>query len=367
MPDLDQETQVRNSDVYDDTIAAGSGLESPVSADQNLRFDLNGQRSQIRRIIDPQGLSGTADWFVDIAAALNNFGLRQIHDKKFGFRLPITPGTNDFTLGGSLAGVLVDASLLVGGSGVIAVGPSSTTDNGLIAAVEAAFTIAGTLGVGLSTALSPAQVLLSKVDITDAATNDPPLDGGAAVFGLLQVLTGTADGTAVAAAASENLQIAFVKIDPGTDVISSVSLPAGDYHFGLSIQDSFHSLDRGAMLASAGALPDVIDPGAAVVRLPFRHIDVSSGPASAGDPLNIQTGAFTTAGAQTVFATFGTPVLPATAAQFRDDSRVKVWRNGNFQSRGTGKDCQWVSTTQLSFSKVVKPGDEIVIESLSSF
>ena len=366
MGQLDQETQIRHSDVYDDTLPAGAGLESPVSADQNILFDLNALRSRILDIIDPQSQAGTADWFVDIATALDNFGLRQIHDKKFVFLSPLD-ANNSFTLGAGAGGVLVSSAMVAGGAGTIAVGPSSVEDGGYQAAAEANFTIAGTLGVGLSTAASVAGVVLNRVDIFTGADNDPVLDSGSQVFGLLHALNGTADGTSIAAAASENLQLSFVKIDPATDAIVAVTVPAGTYQFRLPLTQCFYSLDRGALL-SGGLLPDVIDPGAATARLPFRHFDVTiSGGAAAGDPLHVQTGVFTTAGATTVFSSFGTPVLPATANEFRDDNRVKVWRNGNLQSKGTGKNVVWVSTTQLSFSSKVKEDDEIVIESLSSF
>lgn len=365
MGKLQQETQIHNSCVYDDTVASGSGMESPVGADQNIQFDLNSIRSQLRRVIDAVGVdASTDDWF---DAPLNNFGLRQVHDKKFVFRSPITPGTTDFTLGASAAGVLVDASLLVGGAGTIAVGPSSTNEGGYVAADEANFTVAGALGVGLSTALDSDGILLNKVDLIDAATNEAPSDGGVSVFGLLHVVTGTADGTSVAAAASENIQISFVKIDATTDAITSVSLPAGSYSFGLPRQRCFFSLTRGAIISGVDGLPDAIGPESTAFRLPHRHIDVTGTLPAANDPLNIQTGVFTTAGAQTIFSTFGTPALPSTANDFRDDTRVKVFRNGNLQSKGVGKEVQWVSTTQLSFAVALKAGDEIYIESPSTF
>ena len=491
---LDQETQVRHSDAYIDTVGAGSGMETPAAANQNILFDLNALRSQLARIMDP---ATPGDWFQDMAAVgFDNFGLKQIHDKKLAFRSPITPGTNDFGIGvpevhsvdtvadstdsldatfwvlyetptnafyvwydtpaggtdpaptppggvtytgvqvtiiqnetandvatktkaaldasayqgvtpapvanaltitnsipgavtdvadGSAAtgftfgtdvagtsptaaGVLVSAGKLVGGSGTIAVGPSSTAEGGYIAADEANFTSAGTLGVGLSQAADGDAILLNRVDVIEHLTNEAPEDSGTLVFGLLHTVTGTSDGTAVAAAASENLQISFVKIVPGTDILTSVTLPAGLYHFGLFRQRCFYSLTKGALVSGVQSLPDTVTPGAGTAaRLPFRHIDITAGPASALDPLNIQTGVFTTAGAQTVFASYSTPILPTTANNFRDDNRVKVWRNGNLQSKGTSKDVQWVSTTQLAFTKVVKNNDEIVIESPASF
>ena len=491
---LDQETQVLNSDVYTDTVAAGAGMESPAAANQNLLFDLNALRSQISRILDP---ATPADWFQDMAAAgYDNFGIKQIHDKKLAFRSPITPGTNDFSIGvaevhsvdtladtaGSLndtfwtlyetpeiayyvwynvnaagvdpapsapggvttwtgvevalatndiantvasntqtqlqaslydgvvglvtndltltnnvpgnvtdvadgsaatgftfgtdvqgtdttaSGILVDSAKLVGGAGTIAVGAGSTDEGGYIAADEANFTVAGTLGVGLSQAADGDSILLNRVDIINHVTNETVEDAGSMIFGLLQTITGTGDGTSVAAAASENLQISFVKIAPGSDVTEAVTLPSGKYHFGLMRQRCFYSLPKGGLISGVQSLPDSITQSTdgTAVRLPFRHFDVTAN-AAASESFNIQTGVFSGTGTSTVFASYGTPTLPTTANEFRDDSRVKIWRNGNLQSKGAGKDVQWVSTTQLSFSKKVKNGDEIVIESLASF
>jgi hypothetical protein len=493
---LDQETQVRNSDVYTDTLSSGSGLETPVLANQNILFDLNALRSQVQKVIDPQQLTtpvNTSKWYTSISTALDNFGLRQIHDKKFVFKspkntnnqfglgvaeisdvttaadvasnqqsrffvfydtptnayyvwfnvsgggvdpAPTAPGGVIFTgimvafVTGSTAnaiasaiqaaiaasaaqvtasvttnvvtitntipssvtdvaagaaapvgftylvttqgtntgamGKLVSSAMVAGGSGVIAVGPSAVTNNAYMAAAEANFTIAGTLGVGLSVAASSQAVTLNEVDIVIAGTNDPPLDAGTRVFGLLQVLTGTADGAAIAGPGSENLQLSFVKIHPNTDLLVAVTLPAGLYQFQLPYQQCFYGLDRGAFL-SGGQLPDIIDNGSGVTRLPFRQFNITAGPAAANDPLNVQTGAFVTAGAQTVFASFGTPVMPSTADQFRDDSRAKIWRNGVLQAKGTGEDVTWVSTTQIAFTKTIKNGDRIQIESLAAF
>lgn len=493
MSTLDQETQVRNSDVYDDTLAPGAGLETPIAADQNILFDLNALRSQLRRIIDPQGLAGTADWFVSIATALDNFGLRQVHDKKFVFKsprdtnnffriglrevsnvttaadvasnqnnkffifyvstteayyvwfnvggagvdpAPVPPGgitytgimvaftagstanaiaaaiqaaiaaaastyvtatvlTNVVTLtnvnpgnvtdvaAGAAApvgftylvttqgtnptaqGVLVSSAMVAGGAGIVGVGPSSTQNNAYVTATEAAFTVAGTLGVGTSIAASSQAVTLNEVDVLIAGTNDPPLDGGTRVFGILQALSGTADGTAIAGGGSENLQITFVKIEPNSDVLTIIALPAGNYQFQLPYQQSFYGLDRGAFL-SGGQLPDIIDTGANVTRLPFRQFNVTSN-AAAGETFNVQTGVFSGTGTSTVFASYGTPVMPGTAAQFRDDSRAKVWRNGVLEAKGAGEDVTWVSPTQISFTNKVKSGDRIQIESLAAF
>jgi len=361
MPSLDQETQVHNSDVYDDTVASGAGMESPAAANQNLLFDLNAQRSQLRRLNDPSATdASTDDWF---DPPLDSFGLRQIHDKKFVYVRPHN-ANNDFTLGADALGIVVPNTLIAGGSGVIAVGPSSTQNGAYVAATEAGFTVPGTLGVGLSVAASGGAIVLNTVDLFTDGTNDPPLDAGTRVFGLLQVQTGVADGTAIAGNPTENLQISFVKIDPVTDALAAVTLPAADYQFRLPYQEDFFTLDKGALLG--GALPDIIDPGSTIARLPFRHFDVTAN-AAAAETFNVQTGVFSGTGTSTVFASFNTPILPTTAAAFRDDSRVKIWRNGNLQGKGVGQDVQWISTTTTSFAQKVKVDDVIVVESPASF
>ena len=56
---LDQETQVAQSDVFDDTFEPGSDLEA---LSTNLRRDLNGARSMLKRLI--HGLD-PGNWFDD--------------------------------------------------------------------------------------------------------------------------------------------------------------------------------------------------------------------------------------------------------------------------------------------------------------
>ena len=369
---MDQETQVhsaRTAAEYVDTQGAGAGMETPADVNKHLLWDLNNLRSQVARIMDP---ATPADWFNDMAAAgFDSFGLKQIHDKKLAFDTGVRPGTSDFTLSGTPGGVLVDATLLPSGSPKVAVGPSSAEDGGYIAADEANFTVVGTLGVGLSQAADAAGIILNRVAIVDDATNAAPQTGGGEdIFGLLQVINGAADGVAVAAAASENLQISFAFIDPATDVITATTLPAGDYHFATRRLASFFNVPVGLVLGGAG-LPEIVDPAAVVTKLPFREIDITGTLPAADDPMTVTTGTFVTAGAQTVFSSFGTPALPATGAAFRDDPRVKIWLNGQKMSKGASgadnRDVYFVSATQFSFEDKLKNGDVVHLESPSSF
>jgi hypothetical protein len=216
-------------------------------------------------------------------------------------------------------------------------------------------------------------VLLNRCGILDADTNDhPTAPDGEQIFGLLQCLTGTADGAAVAAAASENLQMSFVYYDKATDVLTAATLPAGTYHFSLPRQRNFYGLNRGALL-SGGAIPSIIDPGTAAPRLPFKEFDITAGAViAANDPLNINTGVFTTAGPRTsLAASHGTIALPAAGSDFRDDERIIVLRNGRQESRGVGagtpRDAYWVSATQIAFGHVLFPGETLYLRMPSAY
>lgn len=354
---LRQESQVRNSDTYDDTLAAGVGLETP--AGSSIEGDLNALRSQVRRIIRTAG-----DWYETV---LDSFDLRAIHDKMLAFRAPLFSGA-EFTLGGTVAGVLVDATMFAGN--LLAVGASSTTNGGYLAADGGAnFTVAGTLGTpDTANILDSAGVLLNRVRIIDSATNEEPKTvADETIFGLLQVVQGTADGTAIAGAGSENTRISFAYYDKATDTLTSTTLPAADYQFFPVRQFNFFSLNRGSLIAETP--PETVDPSQTPVRMPWREVEITSTSVAVGDPLNVSTGAFTTAGAQTVTSTFGTPALPATGAQFRDDNRIKVFRNGQLQQKNAtaGKDVYWISTTQMAFNVKLRKDDVVAWETPSSF
>ncbi len=362
---LDPASQVWSSDTYDDTKTLGSGVEAPAAADRHLDYDLNVLRSMLKAVL------GQADWFT---APDNSFGLKQIHDKMFAYMMPwrhTGANASQFTLSGTPGGVLLDASMFDGGAGTVAVGAASVEDGGYLAADEANFTIAGTLGIGLSTALDGDGVLLNQARLMDDATNlAPETVDSEEIFGLVQVINGASDGASIAAAASENLQISFVYLDKDTDVITATTLPAGTYDFASVRQRDFESLNKGFTLGASA--PAVVDSGAVLVRPQHREIDIDGTTPAANDPMNVTTGTFTTAGVQTVFSTFGTTALPASGADFRDDARVKVWRNGVLQSKGAAagddRDAYWVSATQIAFEDKLSTGKNIIrIETPESF
>lgn len=78
-----------------------------------------------------------------------------------------------------------------------------------------------------------------------------------------------------------------------------------------------------------------------------------------GTALNIQTGA---GGGPATVTGDATTELPTTGAAFAAAGVVVVLRNGQSLSRGTGlgvEEAQWLSTTQLAFDRVLRPGDVI--------
>jgi len=91
----------------------------------------------------------------------------------------------------------------------------------------------------------------------------------------------------------------------------------------------------------------------------------------ANDPMNVNTGVFVTAGAQTVLEPGGSLLLPPNTTLFQDDARVKVFRNGVWQTKGpvAGADTlvYWVSTTTLAFKFSLKKNDVIYIQTPESY
>lgn len=358
------ETQIWNTETYLDNLTTGSGLESPAAADQNGQFDLNALRTMLRN-----HLGTSRKWY---NAPQDSFGLDAIHDKKLAYDTGVRPGTSDFTLASTASGYLVTAAMLPSTTPLAAVGASSTTDGGYIVADEANFTVAGTLGVGLSTVVDAAGILLNRCSIVDDSTNAPVKTvDDEEIFGLLQCVTGTSDGATVTGSGSEIIQISFVYIDKDTDTITATTLPAADYHFATRRISSFYSAPVGLVIGGAG-LPEIVDPTQSLLKVPFREIDITGTGPAANDPMTITTGTFTTAGAQTVAASYGTPALPSSGADFRDDPRIKVYANGIKLSKGVdaaaNRDVYLVSTTQIAFEEKLKSGRDIIyIEAPASY
>ena len=241
-----QSTQIRKSDVYDDTLVAGVVMESgAVSAED----DFNSLRSQITRL---QGGSNWYDGLVGRSVELLGTDLSGIELKPVLFRSQI--------LASIAVGVGDNFAVLSVASGaapsqVSAVGAVST--EGAVVAFLAGFGAHGLASVTGPNALAPRNLVV----IRNAATSDPIFSGGKLVYGLLQSESAT---NAVAFDdVAARVQISFVRENVAGTAFEAV--PGGDLD-GLSINYSyvlrvfFDNIPQDAFLGGA-----FVDQAAALV------------------------------------------------------------------------------------------------------
>ena len=206
-----QETQIRQSDLYDDTLAAGATLESvPV----NIEDDLNGLRSQVNKII------GQTNWYDALVNGdLTTVGsdVDALETKKLLFRSQVL---TDITVPATQNFVVLDVSSLEAPSEVAAVDAATTA--GAVVAFHA-----GTFGthsldeVSGATAIGPKNLLIIRDAVTGAVLQAAD---GKDIYGLIQseiVTNGhTFNDT------TQQVQISFVKENvAGNDL---VAVPVAD-------------------------------------------------------------------------------------------------------------------------------------------
>lgn len=199
-----QVTQVRNSDDYDDTLAAGVTLETGQST---IEGDLNALRSQAKRAIFADA---AGDWYADIptvngkkrAISALNTDLDDLEEKRFLFRSQIL---SDITVPAGQNFVVLSVSSSEAPSQAAAV--SIGTAEGAVVALLAGDVGAHSLNeVSGADALSPKNLVL----VRDAVTGQAIQSSGKDVYGLLQVEAGTVDGDAFNDT-DHQVQISFVR------------------------------------------------------------------------------------------------------------------------------------------------------------
>lgn len=216
-----QDTQIRSSDVYDDTIApTEANFETnPV----NIEEDLNSIRSMLLHLKNVQASGNWWDVITTPAVFTGegetqrgvddlNTDLHEIERKRI---LRDVHNLTDVSVGAGNNFVIL-------GTGEL---PSNTT-----AAVGAVTTLGtvvaehtGTFGthaldeVAGSSAISPKNLMV----IVDASTRDPILSSGRQIYGLLQSEDGT-DGHTITDATTTRVQISFVRINAAGDDLEAV-------------------------------------------------------------------------------------------------------------------------------------------------
>jgi len=213
-----QDTQIRKSDLYDDSITPTEAAFETNAA--NIEDDLNNIRSQLHNLLDVQG----SDWWADLVApsALEAGAQRGVNDLNDALHLVEKKRILRDVLNFTDITVPNGQNYVVLGAGEL---PANTT-----AAVGAVTTLgtvvaehAGTFGthaldeVSGPNAVSPKNLLV----IVDGSTRDQLLSSGREVFGLLQSEDGT-DGHTITDATTTRVQISFVRINATGDDLEAV-------------------------------------------------------------------------------------------------------------------------------------------------
>lgn len=215
-----QATQIRQSDVYDDTLAAGATLESAAAT---IEDDLNSIRSQLKRWLRADA---AGNWYEDVptfngkkrAIAALNLDLDDLEEKRLLFR----------------SQVLTDITVPFGQNYVVLSFAGSQTPS-VAAAVDAGTaegavvaTLSGDVGahylntVSGATAISPKNLLI----IRDATTGQPIQDSdNKDIYGLLQTETGVVDGNTFNDS-NHQAQISFVKENATGDALVACNTAA---------------------------------------------------------------------------------------------------------------------------------------------
>ena len=220
---LRQDTQIRTSDVYDDTIAPSeANMETnPL----NIEEDLNALRSLVSNLLDGQA----GNWFDDLntPSALDTGSQRGVNDlntdlhavqRKRILRRVLEPG-KDVAVGGA-------DNFVVLGTGELPTNTTAAVGNVTTEGTVVAFHT-GTFGqhaldeVSGPNALQPDNI----VRIRDATTLEPIESSDREIMGLLQIETNT-DGLTITDTTPNRVQISFVRINGTGDDLEAV--PAVD-------------------------------------------------------------------------------------------------------------------------------------------
>jgi len=220
---LRQDTQIRNSDVYDDTLAAGLTLET---GQTEIEGDLNALRSQVKRLIwgDAAG-----NWYDDIptinakkrAVRDLNFDLDELESQKLLCREALL---TDVTVTAAQNWEILTAGSLETPPTVAAV---ALTQDGAVVAQSAlsgvGFDVFELIEVSGANAIYPKNLML----VRDAVTGQVIQSSGRDVFALLQYESTGVDGAAFNdTSAGNRAKLSFVRINAAFDDLEAC--PVGD-------------------------------------------------------------------------------------------------------------------------------------------
>lgn len=215
-----QDSQVRRSDVYDDTVVLNeTNFETnPVS----IEDDLNALRSKVSYLQDVQA----GDWHAaqTAPAALEAGSLRGIDNLNDALHaiekkrvLREVHSLTDVTVGSGVNFVVLGTGELP--AKLTAALGAVTSLGTVVAAHSGAFGSTHSLvEVGGTNAINPGNLMV----IVDGASRDPILSDGRTVYGLLHAESGISDGTTITDTTTTRVQISFVRINAAGNDLEAV-------------------------------------------------------------------------------------------------------------------------------------------------
>jgi hypothetical protein len=214
---LRQDTQIRSSDLYDDTIAPT--LAAYETNPTQIETNLNSIRSALQNFLNRNGASfPVANWYDDLTAPVNfegglargiNTTNQQLHDLERKRVLVTVSNLIDVTVTAAQNWEM----LLIGelpSNTTAAIG--AVTTRGTVAAFNAGFGAFSLAEVSGTTAISPKNLC----EIVDGATRDPILSSGRVVYALFQTESST-DGSTMTGTTPNRAQLSFVRITAAGD------------------------------------------------------------------------------------------------------------------------------------------------------
>lgn len=223
-----QETQIRKSDTYDDTVTPSAANYETNPAD--IEDDLNSLRSAVNNLMNRSGASfPSANWYDDISqpTTLENGtqrGVDAINDalhaveKKRVLRDVYDPGNDVTVTAAQNFEILALAELPTNTTAAV----GSVTTLGTVAAYDSVFTGHTLDEVSGTNALNPKNLC----NITDASTGDPITDSnGKTIYALFQTETAT-DGHTMTGTTPNRAKLSFVV--PNATFDDLIACAAGD-------------------------------------------------------------------------------------------------------------------------------------------
>lgn len=249
-----QDTQIRKSDVYDDTIAPS--LANYETNTVHIEDDLNSLRSQVASIINRSGAAFPGgDWYADLAAPITfengtqrgiNGLNQQLHDLERKRVLVTAYQIVDVTVGAGNNYVVLALGELPANT-TAAIG--SVTTLGTVAAYNASFGSHSLAEVTGSTNISPKNLC----QVIDSVTHDPILSDQRQIFALFQTESNT-DGSTMTGTTPNRAQLSFVRVNAAGNDLEAV--PVADIenkviHFASATRKALEDLNEQDFLRGA--------------------------------------------------------------------------------------------------------------------